>query len=1186
MQVQDYHAREQAILPSGSFAVAAPAGSGKTGLLTQRVLTLLALCEHPEEVLSITFTRKAAAEMQHRIHQAIVHAANTEQTPENPHDALTWSLARKVLEQDRKHHWQLLQSPNRIRVQTIDGFCRSLARQLPLASGLGALPDTLDNPARAYEQAVQSVFARIEQDETLHFHWRQALRHLDNQLPQLQELMVALLAKRDQWLRTLLPLYFDAKALAESGSSTPGAEQVHTHMPFNTQALKTWIEECLGRIDSSISYESSELSMLADYAANNLAQEGKNDLHFLLGRDSLPPIKAEELPAWQQLSHLLLSQTGWRKQLNKNIGFISPKDKTEKQIADEKKNTFKALLLRLSEQEGLEEDLQLLRLLPQLESCQSLEPMMLSLSYLMVVIAAELKLVFRRLGASDFIEVSQAALQALGNEELPTDIALQLDYQIRHILVDEFQDTAQPQLQLLEKLTAGWEQGDGRSLFIVGDGMQSCYGFRDANVGIFLQARRQGIGSVPLEALDLSVNFRSQTGVVNWVNQVFQTAFPAKDDIGRGAVRYSDSVAFKDRLPGHACQSHILAYYDSEDKHRAREQQAEHMADAIAQLRQESPDDSVAVLVRNRPHLAAVLQALEKRGLRWQATDIDPLASRMAIEDLINLTRCLLYPSDRLAWLSVLRSPLLGFNLQELWSLCNWAEDSTEEERLCDGFRRPAIISHLQKTSFLNALKPSSQKRLQWFMDHFLATQQNRGRKPLRQWIEGFWLSVGGPACLLEAADLDNAGTYFELLESEGWQIKEWQSFRDKVNSLFARPAADSDPKLQVMTIHKSKGLEFDHVFIPELDRRPRSNENALFLWQQRINDSGHSDLLMAPLASREFNSQLDEKELAAQNGLYQLLREEEKLKTEYEATRLLYVACTRAIKHLHLYAALPVDEKALANSEADENDSTLPLKAPSSSSLLAKIWPSIKEELQIYPLQKNMDNHSSPQEEIQQRHPSEDFNLQLDERWQSPEFPDNQLLASYRGREFADEENLPESYNVEQLFYRHLGTVLHRCLQQIGEEGLTAWTDERRQASRPFWKIQLQQLGLWPSACEQACQLIDKAIGLTLSDEQGRWLLNDQHQDSRFEWRLWDTQANREYIIDRCFIDHGKRWLIDYKSSLPKPGQSEEEFFEEEQASYHEQLSQYQRLLKDLGDEPVQRALYFPLMQTLKLID
>src|SRR5690606_11785541 len=139
-----------------------------------------------------------------------------------------------------------------------------------------------------------------------------------------------------------------------------------------------------------------------------------------------------------------------------------------------------------------------------------------SLTRLLPLLVAQLTLVFKQLGATDYSAISQAALLALGSDDAPSDLALQLDYRIRHILVDEFQDTASPQLQLLQKLTAGWQPDDGRTLFIVGDGMQSCYGFRNANVGLFLDARRKGIGSVELEALDLTVNFRSQVGVVKW----------------------------------------------------------------------------------------------------------------------------------------------------------------------------------------------------------------------------------------------------------------------------------------------------------------------------------------------------------------------------------------------------------------------------------------------------------------------------------------------------------------------------------------------------------------------------------------------------------------------------------------------------------------------------------------------
>src|SRR3954470_23844018 len=103
-QPVDFLARHAALDQSRSFAVSAPAGSGKTGLLTQRLLKLLSLCDHPEEVLAITFTRKAAGEMQDRVMQALWTAKEQSQ-PANAHDQLTWTLATAVLEQDKMQHW-------------------------------------------------------------------------------------------------------------------------------------------------------------------------------------------------------------------------------------------------------------------------------------------------------------------------------------------------------------------------------------------------------------------------------------------------------------------------------------------------------------------------------------------------------------------------------------------------------------------------------------------------------------------------------------------------------------------------------------------------------------------------------------------------------------------------------------------------------------------------------------------------------------------------------------------------------------------------------------------------------------------------------------------------------------------------------------------------------------------------
>ena len=115
----------------------------------------------------------------------------------------------------------------------------------------------------------------------------------------------------------------------------------------------------------------------------------------------------------------------------------------------------------------------------------------------------------------------------------------------KYILVDEFQDTAVSQFDLLKALTAEWQQdnashaGHPRTLFVVGDGMQSIYGFRAAKVGLFLTAKSSGIVDLPLHSVELVQNFRSTPDVVEWNNHHFSQAFPSTIDISRGAVPYA-----------------------------------------------------------------------------------------------------------------------------------------------------------------------------------------------------------------------------------------------------------------------------------------------------------------------------------------------------------------------------------------------------------------------------------------------------------------------------------------------------------------------------------------------------------------------------------------------------------------------------------------------------------------------
>src|SRR5690606_41004482 len=153
---------------------------------------------------------------------------------------------------------------------------------------------------------------------------------------------------------------------------------------------------------------------------------------------------------------------------------------------------------------------------------------------------------------------------------------------------------------------------------------------------------------------------------------------------------------------------------------------------------------------------------------------------------------------------------------------------------------------------------------------------RERYRKPLRQWIEGIWFALGGPATLLDENDRDNINSFFSLLDKhqQGGSIRDWPAFNNAIDRLFAAPRANADPKLQVMTIHKSKGLEFDTVIIPGLDRSARKDDKQLLLWQERINHHGEKQLLLGSLAATG----------KEEDGLYTYMRREQEKQQAFEA--------------------------------------------------------------------------------------------------------------------------------------------------------------------------------------------------------------------------------------------------------------------------------------------------------------
>lgn len=1179
----DAHARQQALDTRHSFAVAAPAGSGKTGLLTQRILCLLAQANAPEEILCMTFTRKAAGEMRARLIAALISAQNN--TPvASDYEQQSRELALQALARDREQGWNLIEAPNRLRIQTIDSFCRHLASQLAVDLGIGQLPEPSDNPLAAYQLAVQQVFVELENPGATGEALATLLIHFDNDLPRLEGLLLRLLSRREQWLGIIF---------------SPGNKR-----ELLEQALQGLIDETLQLASQQLMPRASDLAQLADYAAMHLPA----DSNHCLGLTGLPESHTDHLSAWRGIVELLLKKDDdWRKSINKGSGFPTKKDSMQPDLAAQRKTEWAKLRDWAKEQTGLLDTLRDIRALPPAYYAEPQWHVLEALTNLLPRLVAELKLVFQKQGTSDFSEITLNALEALGSEDEPTDLTLRLDAQINHILIDEFQDTSSIQFRLLRLLTSGWQNGDGRSLFIVGDGMQSLYSFRNANVGLFLDARKHPIGTLQLQPLDLSVNFRSQANIIHWVNTVFAEAFPPVMDSGRGAVPYSHCDGFKPGLSDPAVTIDVL---NNEDKNHAL-LEAELVAQRALQTRQQTPCASIAILVRGRAHLREILPALRAHNLPWQARDIDPLASAMPVIDLVSLTRALLNPADRIAWLAILRAPWCGLDLADLLTI---ATTPLKGNPTPEKAQYPLLLLQLFNyreigTQQTPTLSVQGEKIIARVAGVITTAWQQRYRKPLRSWIEGTWLALGGPAALGSnetdpKVALHQCQQYFDLLESHtkgAVTIDDWPSFQYAVDQLYAeplvnqKPLADqkpvtnepNPPPLQIMTIHKSKGLEFDTVIIPGLDRKGANNSHELLLWRERVNNNGSNQLLLSP----------PQKLGAGDDALYTHLKREENIKSRLENTRVLYVACTRAIQRLHLLFRQP-------------------LKNPAAGSLLASAWPVLEAHVTVGPEgepplefancavtlhpSSSPKNAEQPEEQAADSISQQSYSLRLPADWRSP-FTKNKASRD-RNNSPTMAENKPPAITLPGVSDpRKIGTLLHRTLRLLAIEGIEQWTPERVARQQSSWAIQIKQVGIVDA--EAAFAVLNEALEKCLADHSQHWIFDRSHQQSYCEFALnyRDPKGHiSSVIVDRCFIIDDTQWIVDYKTSLPAAGQSFDDFLQQQCDAYRAQLALYAQTLAQLQADRANKnedensfksttklkaALYFPLLSHLEVV-
>jgi ATP-dependent exoDNAse (exonuclease V) beta subunit len=543
------------------------------------------------------------------------------------------------------------------------------------------------------------------------------------------------------------------------------------------------------------------------------------------------------------------------------------------------------------------------------------------------------------------------------------------------------------------------------------------------------------------------------------------------------------------------------------------------------------------VLVASRTHAAPVIASLEAVGVVAIGVDLIPLREVSVVRDLVALTQALYHLGDRTAWLAVLRAPWCGVSLSTLTSLSRRGES----ELIWDA------VKGAQRTAQCDPADRRRLDRIRLVLEEAIATRDTR---PVAEWLESVWVKLGAPDAY-PPEDLAHARAFLTAL-GERAAAGEWSDPRDLeplLADLYAQPLASTANPVQVMTIHRAKGLEFDHVFVPSLDRELNRGREPLLRWLDLPREHGDSDLVMAPVPA--IGS--DDGDEGGDVGRY--LKRLIGRRAANEQGRLLYVAVTRAKRTLWLSAA----------PRARQDGGVY----PRSGTLLGCLWPALGGSFVAASIP------SAGTQSVPAASPPAFRRLPAD--WSPPVLEERCDVARLP---IAHQSLQPPEFSWVGETARHIGTVVHAALEALGEsrELPPPQSFERERAG---YESQLRRHGVPESELAWAAERVVEALTQTVRDERGRWIFDRSHAQARSELALTGIAAGRltNAIIDRSFVDAGgTRWVIDFKTSRHEGG-GREQFLQEELQRYRPQLETYIALARELGPEPVRAGLYFPLL-------
>ncbi|MBO6559418.1 MAG: double-strand break repair helicase AddA [Nisaea sp.] len=1131
-------AQRRAADPAASVWVAASAGTGKTKVLTDRVLNLLLAGADPGRILCLTFTKAAAAEMSARISGKLSEWAVTGETVLIK--KLEYLLGRQPKQNEialaRQLFARTLDTPGGLKIQTIHAFCQAVLKRFPLEAGLPPHFQVMDDRTAAERlwDARDRVLnmAAADPESVL----GQALRLINRRFA--EETFDGLVSE----------LLQERARLARFIEAIGGKERIGA-------ALRTHLD---------LPPEETAETVLRD----GLADSALDLVGLRRAVEALVESSKTDMERGAALADFLTADGARRPELFESYCgvFLTGGGEMRKRLATKAAVEFFADIETVLAREG-----ERLIALKERLNAHGLAERTSAVLRISAAVLDGYEAGKRRGALVDFEDLVATVCDLLKRPGVAAWVLFKLDGGLDHILIDEAQDTNPEQWEVVQALTEEFFAGEGayeeardagRSIFAVGDVKQSIFSFQRADPEGFLRMRRHFAERVAAAAgtwasVDLEVSFRSGAAVLGLVDRLFNSrpagegVLEVGDDgellsIRHGVSRGGDASLVEIWPPFLPAESEEEGSWALPLAQRGLDNPASRLAAAIAgrirswiergeilpsKGRPIGPGDIMVLVRRRGGFVHEMVRALKERDIDVAGVDRMVLSDQIAVMDLIALGRFLLLPEDDLTLATVLKSPLIGFDEDELFELA-W---NRKEKRLWRELRRRAP----EKASFARA-------------DQLLTSYLARtDTMPPYELFAGI-LAEGEPSGrrrILERLGIEAADPLDEFLaqalEYERGHVPSLQGF------LHWLEASESDIKrdmeggeggrVRVMTVHGSKGLQAPIVFMPDTMQVPRGT--AKILWSE--SDDGVPVPLCAPAKAEDAAASADAKEAA-----------ERKRNEEYR--RLLYVAMTRAEDRLYV-AGWATKQRApegnwydlvraaMGDLAAEVEDSTI---SAASGSDLPLLRHETAQEREVTPPAEVTSGTDA-------RKPVPGWALSQP----APEpVPPRPLMPS---RPSDPEPALRSPLSpVDQGRFKR-GQLIHRMLQVLPD--LPA--ERRREAGASFLARPLHDL-----APEVAARYLDEVMAVLEHPDWAGLFAPASRAEVPIVGQVATGDGGITVVsgqIDRLLVEEARVTVVDFKTNRPPP-----ERLEDVPAVYLKQMAAYRALLAGMFEAREVRCL------------